>query len=481
MAALTLSYQPQSPNELDGDRKNGAQRTKKQESKSAISIFPSLPLPSYTSPASHLHFHRSSNRHIPALLRKSALSLLSLISVLSSNLSSFLLKSLPHHIPAFCESRHSLFFLSSPSSPAPNLSSFLLKSLPHASRASEARMWTTLVLVMVAWAPVAPDSFRGVDPSEVLFENLEAEELDMLLDSTIESLQRDIIAIYEDQLRLHHLNVRNLQRRRRSTGSPDIPYLGEGYWHSYYYDLDVNNRETLSVKNITVQIDPGSLNTSDVFAVNVRNMPYIYRSDSGMGYVIRGEIMEPLYLTNSWTKSRAGCHCDVDGSMECACCRPGGCQCRQSEGHSGTACVKCGEESQNPTCIEAEPEHLFVDAAVGFEYYNYYFDPEEGLMENVIIAHGNTLSLYRVGLDSLEKMNEMISLSSVKLVENAKDLGYGEVYLDHYGRHEKLRFLVVFCDKSELHKFVYDLELRRYRDAVLAKWHTFYAGGLERN
>lgn len=38
-------------------------------------------------------------------------------------------------------------------------------------------MWTTLVLVMVAWAPVAPDSFRGVDPSEVLFENLEAEEV----------------------------------------------------------------------------------------------------------------------------------------------------------------------------------------------------------------------------------------------------------------------------------------------------------------
>lgn len=67
----------------------------------------------------------------------------------------------------------------------------------------------------------------------------------MLLDSTIESLQRDIIAIYEDQLRLHHLNVRNLQRGRRSTGSPDIPYLGEGYWHSYYYDLDVNNRESM--------------------------------------------------------------------------------------------------------------------------------------------------------------------------------------------------------------------------------------------
>ncbi|ROT76673.1 hypothetical protein C7M84_004737 [Penaeus vannamei] len=27
-------------------------------------------------------------------------------------------------------------------------------------------------------------------------------------------------------------------------------------------------------------------------------------------------------------------------------------------------------------------------------------------------------------------------------------------------------------------QFVYDLELRRYRDAVLAKWHTFYAGVL---
>lgn len=46
----------------------------------------------------------------------------------------------------------------------------------------------------------------------------------------------------------------------------------------------------------------------------------------------------------------------------------------------------------------------------------------------------------------------MVSLSSVSLSEKAKDLGYGEVYLNHGGRHEKLRFLVVFCENSELHK-----------------------------
>ncbi|XP_047496361.1 uncharacterized protein LOC125043997 [Penaeus chinensis] len=313
-------------------------------------------------------------------------------------------------------------------------------------------MWAALVLVMAASVPVTPYSFRGLDPSEVLFENLETEELDTLLDSAIENLQRDIIAIYEDQLRLHHRNVRNLHRGRRSTEDLASPYLDQEYWHSYYYDLDVNNRQMLTVDNITAQMDPGSLNISDVFAVNVRGMPFIYRSDSGKGYAIGAEKMEPLYLTNNWTNSRTGCHCDVDGSMNCACCRPGGCQCRQSEGHSGSACVKCGKKSQNPKCIKAEPEHLFVDAAVGFEHYNYYFDMEEGLVNNVVIAHGNTVSLYRVGFDSLEKMNEMVSLSSVSLAENVKDLGYGEVYLNHGGRHEKLRFLVVFCEHSELHK-----------------------------
>lgn len=49
--------------------------------------------------------------------------------------------------------------------------------------------------------------------------------------------------------------------------------------------------------------------------------------------------------------------------------------------------------------------------------------------------------------------------------------------------HQPQRFVFVISrwpSKMAL-QFVYDLELRRYRDAVLAKWHTFYAGGLERN
>lgn len=41
------------------------------------------------------------------------------------------------------------------------------------------------------------------------------------------------------------------------------------------------------------------------------------QSVSGMGYATQAEKMEPLYLTNSWTNSRAGCRCDVDGSMVC--------------------------------------------------------------------------------------------------------------------------------------------------------------------
>ncbi|XP_042856568.1 uncharacterized protein LOC122243146 [Penaeus japonicus] len=313
-------------------------------------------------------------------------------------------------------------------------------------------MWAALVLVMATWAPVAPYSFRGLDPSEVLFENLDPEELDTLFESAIETLQREIIEAYEKQLHLHHRNVRNLQRYRRHVDKDAPPFLDHEYWHGYYYDLDVKNRELLVVNNITARLDPASVNISSVFPVDIQEMPFIYRSESGLGYAFRNDKMEPLYLTNNWTQTRTGCKCDVDGSKDCACCRPGGCRCRRSEGYSGSACVKCGEESFAAACVESEPVHLSVDAAVGFEHYNNYFDPEEGLMKTLILARGKDVSIYRVGIDSLEKLSGTVSQNTVTLAANAKQLGYGEVFLDNGGRHEKVRFLVVFSDESDVHK-----------------------------
>nr|XP_045625096.1 uncharacterized protein LOC123774635 [Procambarus clarkii] len=342
-------------------------------------------------------------------------------------------------------------------------------------------MWS----VWVMWVAITSTlAYSDKDPSEVTIDSLTLDELNNELKSRLESLQNYIERRYEERSRQHEANIQKMlsRTRRDATGSagyyhhyvpsvqykvpvqptipvqttvpvqptipvqttvpvqptiPTLPTLAPGYWHSYTYNSIVE-REMVKIDSIAVSSGLGSVSITHAFPLRLTNLPAICRSDVGWGVLPRGGKMVAVRVRNSWTQSVSGCRCDVDNSMNCACCSPGGCLCKRSEGHPGDTCVKCGKETSHVTCQAGSNHPLELDAAVGLEYHLDSIPDSKTLQQVLVTAKDKTVSFLKIDAEGAQ------SISFITGNKNVTHLGYGEVLVNFFGTLKQLRFLVIF-------------------------------------
>ncbi|XP_071540700.1 uncharacterized protein [Panulirus ornatus] len=321
-----------------------------------------------------------------------------------------------------------------------------------------------LVVWLTVWAAAASAlSYQDLDPSQVLLDDLSTEELDTLLRSRLEDLQNDIEQKYELHLQQYEANIiKLLSRSRRDVKFheahnhdaagyeyylPSPPTLEPGYWHSYTYNTIVE-REMVQIEDIRVASNYGAVDITHVFPLFLRDLPAICRSEAGWGVVVDNGQMVAVQVHGRWTASPSGCPCDLDDSKTCACCSPGGCLCKQADGHDGDACVECGKEASDHACQAARWRPLELDAAVGFQYHLHLAteEEEEALQQVVITAKNYVVSFFKANVDGLQP------LSSQFVGHRVTHLGYGEALVDFYGILKKRRFLVTFNADEDTHE-----------------------------
>lgn len=309
----------------------------------------------------------------------------------------------------------------------------------------KASAFLTLWLAQVAWA--LPK--KELRPSEIFLKNLPTDKLDSLLEARLQDLKNDIVKSYETQLRDHETNLENLHRYRRdkrTTISPQLATKGisrhlgiPSYWHSYTFDVEIGNREKLTITDIDVKDRLGNVKIIKVFPLDLWNISAIYQCEAHLGHVIKDGRLETVKVRNRWTKSLVGCPCDHDHSKDCACCEEGACRC----GSASDTCVPCDKDYYQ-TCDSHRPKKLELDAAVGFQYYLNYYDPEEGLQRVLVAARGTTVTFYKIDEDSAQTMHSESGLGTIIFATPVTHLGYGETFKDFHGIIKKDRFLITF-------------------------------------
>ncbi|XP_069961310.1 uncharacterized protein [Cherax quadricarinatus] len=313
-------------------------------------------------------------------------------------------------------------------------------------------MWLAMVAMLVACG-VAGVQVERLTATPVLLSSLNPRQLDMVLDSRLAMLKEEILNIYEEELRKHEGTIETVHRARRVP--PPSPLPGD-LWHSYTFNTGVGNREEVEIEGVESVGNLGPVDIDRVFPLNLPDIPAIYKSGNGLSYIEVNGTLVVLKIRNRWTSSSTGCECNEGtNSMECACCMPGGCLCRRSEGYTGDTCVACG--FQSTTCQDSG-RRVVVDAATGFTYSVRH----GGWQRVVVIAQGSTITFYKV-VD-----HELSEISSLSAGQTVTDLGYGVTFADHEGIIQKTMFLIVFSAAQTLQTF--------YKISVGAQSSAFAVG-----
>lgn len=313
-------------------------------------------------------------------------------------------------------------------------------------------LWAVWAVVWAAAASALP--YHDIDSSKVSIDSLSIEELDYEFQTRLEALQAYIERKYEEHLSEHQINLQRLSRSRRhvtvSSAHPSqhvtaaVPSLAPGYWHSYTYNTIVE-REMLTVKSVSEVGSLGTHEITQVFPLGLDNLPAICRSGVGRGLVAHAGELIAVQVHSPWTRTRSGCPCDVDKSMNCACCYPGGCLCEQSAGHLGDTCVQCGNETALVACQTASWHPLELNAAVGLQYQ---LDNDAKVLQQVLITEkDNTIHFFKLDSEGVQPMTSLVR------GQKATHLGYGEVMVNFLGTLKTSRFLIMF-DASQ-HKQEY--------------------------